>query len=109
MDPLSLPAYCLVRESVNGRGVPPTPSAAALRACLSTEGRLQVGSRFADVGTIWFRPLGGGRWYVDKPSSSWEDGAVRAGSAPVRSSASPSPLLGEEAQLVMGPADRSDP
>ena len=66
--PWSCPIYCLIRAFAADKGLPPTPSACALRAYLEGEGRLQVGSRFADVGMIWFRPLGQGRWYVDKPA-----------------------------------------
>ena len=66
-SPWTCPIYRLIREFAADKGLPPTPSACALRAYLEGKGRLQVGSRFADVGMIWLRPLGQGRWYVDKP------------------------------------------
>ena len=66
-EPWSCPIYCLIRAFAADK-VPPTPSACALRAYLEGKGRLQVGSQFSDVGMIWVRPLGQGRWYVDKPA-----------------------------------------
>ena len=61
----------LIRAFYADRGLPPTPSARALREYLSVEGRLQVGS-FVDerTGTIWLRPFRNPKWYVDTASRS---------------------------------------
>ena len=58
-----------------------TPSAEALRAYLSGQGRLQEGSpHIGNAGNTWLRPLKGGRWYSERvytappPSHSYAAG-----------------------------------
>ena len=64
-DPWSDRVYRLIREFAADAGLPPTPSAEAVY--LAGPGKLQVGSFVDDrCGVIWFRPLKGGRWYVDR-------------------------------------------
>ena len=56
----------LIRSLYADRGLPPTPSAVAMRAWLAGPGRLQRGSLVGpEIGNIWWRPLRGGRWYVE--------------------------------------------
>ena len=67
MNPMDDPIFRLIREFAADRGLPPTPSAEAMRAYLSGPGQLQVGSALVpQTGTVWLRPLKGGRWYVDR-------------------------------------------
>lgn len=68
-DPRDDRIYALIRAFVADAGLPPTPSARAMRAYLEGPGRLQAGSAFDDrCGTVWLRPLGPqrARWYVDR-------------------------------------------
>ena len=60
----------LIRSFVADRGLPPTPSARALREYLNGPGQLQVGS-FVDerTGAVWLRPFRRPRWYVDRAST----------------------------------------
>jgi len=61
--------YRLIREFAADAGMPPTPSAEVMRGYLAGPGRLQVGSIVDErCGVVWFRPLKGGRWYVDRAS-----------------------------------------
>ena len=47
--------YRLIREFVADVGLPPTPSAEAMRGCLAGPGQLQVGSIVDErCGVIWF-------------------------------------------------------
>jgi hypothetical protein len=60
----------LIRSFYADYGLPPTPSARALREYLSGPGQLQVGSFVsAQTGTVWLRPFRNPRWYVDMASS----------------------------------------
>jgi len=73
-DDMTLPnadILALIRAFYADYGLPPTPSARALREYISAEGQLQVGS-FVDeqTGTIWLRPFRRPRWYVDRASST---------------------------------------
>jgi len=57
----------LIRSFYADYGLPPTPSARALREYLSGPGQLQVGSFVCEQpGTIWLRPFRRPRWYVDR-------------------------------------------
>ena len=69
-DDMALPSadvLSLIRAFYADYGLPPTPSARALREYLSGPGQLQVGS-FVDerTGTVWLRLLRRPRWYVDR-------------------------------------------
>lgn len=70
MPLLDAQVLALIRSFWADKGLPPTPSAEAMKAYLDGPGRRQVGSRFDPLsGVIWMRPLKGGRWYADRASN----------------------------------------
>jgi hypothetical protein len=70
MTPDERKILALIRSFYADVGLPPTPSAQALKAWLAADGRLQVGSVFDDrCGVVWLRPLRGGRWYADRAAA----------------------------------------